>query len=207
MSFLDTPRFPVDISYGSRGGPGYRTNVITLKSGYEKRNVDWAQARYTFQVTYGVKTMDQLETLISFFHVAQGMANGFRYKDWSDYRSGSVLASATATDQTLGTGDGTTTTFQLIKKYTQGNTSRTRTISKPVDGTVLIAVAGSTTTNFTVNVSTGVVTMTSAPAAGASVTAGFEFDVPCRFDTDELSTSLDDYNIGSIDVQVVEIKL
>lgn len=207
MAFLETPRFPETISYGSSGGPGYSTTVIKLASGYEKRNVNWAQSRYKYNASFGVNTLDDIEILVAFFHVAQGMANGFRYKDWADYKSGLLGGTLADTDQTLGTGDGTITTFQLVKIYTQGN-SRTRTINKPVAGTVIVSLDDvSQGSGWTVDTTTGIVTFSSPPGNNVVVKAGYEFDVPGRFDTDELSTSLDDYNIGSASVPIVELRL
>ena len=208
MSFIETPRFPESISYGSNGGPGYNTNVIKLASGYEKRNVNWSQARYSYSAAFGVNTYDQLETLVAFFHVTQGMAYGFRYKDWFDYKSSVVGDAISDTDQTIGTGNASEVNFQLIKTYTQGSSTRIRTINKPVSGTVVISLDDvSKPTGWTVDATTGIVTFSSAPNAAVVVKAGYEFDVPCRFDTDELSTSLDDYNIGSAEVPIVEIRL
>jgi len=45
------------------------------------------------------------------------------------------------------------------------------------------------------------------PAAGAQVTAGFEFDVPVRFDTDELRINLAQFAAGDIpEIPLVEIR-
>lgn len=209
MSFLETPRFPVDISYNSRGGPGYRTLVIVPRSGIEKRTRIWTYPRHEYDVAYGIRSLDDLESLIEFFHVAAGRAYGFRYKDWADYKSCRTDTSPTATDQVIGTADGSETEFQLKKIYTKSSTDRTRLIRKPVSGTVLIAVDGvAQGSGWSVNTATGIVTFDSAPgdSTNPDVTAGFEFDVPVRFDVDQLSVVLEDYEAASVQVPVIEDK-
>ena len=210
MPFLETPRFPDSISYGSMGGPGFNTTVIEIKSGYEQRNVNWTNARHKYDVAYGVKTIEQLEDLIDYFQAVGGKAYGFRYKDWADYKSVHTSQTVGISDQVLGTGDGATTQFQLIKKYTKGAFSRTRSINKPVAGTVRVSiddVEQTETTDFTVDTTTGIITFVAAPANGEVVKAGFQFDVPVRFDTDQLSVSIDDYNQGAAQVPLIELKV
>ena len=85
MSFIET-QFPTDISYGALGGAGFQTDVVTVNSGYEQRNSVWQDARCKWDVSYGARTQAQLSTLISFFRVMGGRANGFRFKDWQDYK-------------------------------------------------------------------------------------------------------------------------
>ncbi len=210
-TFIESPRFPDDISYGSRGGPGWSTTVIETDSGAEARNQRWSYPRHEFDVAFGVNTIVRMEALLSFFHVVAGRAIGFRYKDWLDYKSCARSATPAATDCAVGTGDGTTAAFQLKKVYTQGSYTRSRKILKPIAATVLIAVAGTVktvTTHYTLNDTTGVVTFTAGniPTAGQAVTAGFEFDLPVRFDTDRLSVNLNDYNSGAAQVPLIELK-
>jgi len=47
---------------------------------------------------------------------------------------------------------------------------------------------------WTVDVATGLVGFSVAPANGAAVTAGFLFDVPVRFDTDRLDVELTSFD-------------
>jgi uncharacterized protein (TIGR02217 family) len=84
-----------------------------------------------------------------------------------------------------------------------------RSIQKPVAGSVHVAVAGTPlATGWTVDTTTGIVTFASAPATGAAVTAGFEFDVPARFDTDKIEVNLEQFNLGSIPrIPVLEVRL
>lgn len=200
MAFVEV-RFPTDIAYGSSGGPEYSTDVVITQSGYEQRNANWSQARAKYNVAHGVKTQAQLDTLIAFFRARKGRADGFRFKDWTDYQ---------AIGQSMGTGDGTTTVFQLQKHYLSGSATETRTITKPITGTVSIYLDGvlQIPDNYTLNTTNGQITFDIAPANGVNVTADFEFDVPVRFDTDRLSASLDTYGSHSWnDIPIVEIRI
>lgn len=199
MGFVDV-RFPADISYGSSGGPEYTTDIVASQNGYEQRNVHWEQSRARFNVAHGVKTKPQLDTLIAFFRARKGRAYGFRFKDWTDYQ---------AVSQILGTGDATQTQFQLVKHYTSGSITETRTITKPVAGTIQVFLNGVLqTSGVTINTTIGVVSFTTAPATGAVITASFEFDVPVRFDTDRLSARIEAYGIHSwLDIPLVEVRV
>ncbi len=198
MSFVEA-QFPADISYGSSGGPEYSTDIVMTYGGHEQRNINWSQARARFNVAHGVKTKAQLDTLITFFRARKGRAIGFRFKDWTDYK---------ASAQVLGTGNGTLTQFQLVKKYQSGATEELRTITKPVNGTVKIYFNSALqNTGYTVNYTTGLVIFNTAPASGVVVTADYEFDVPVRFDTDRLSATLDAYGVHSwLDIPLIEVR-
>ena len=129
-------RFPDNISRGAKGGPERRTQVVTLASGDEERNASWANSRRHYDAAYGIRRADDLAAVIAFFEARNGRLYGFRWKDWADYKSCLPSAAVTAFDQPLGTGDGTTTVFQLKKLYASGSQTWTRTILKPVAGSV-----------------------------------------------------------------------
>lgn len=199
MAFHET-RFPEDISYGSRGGPGFNTDVIILGSGFEQRNINWANSRSDYDVAYGVKTGDQLDSLIAFFRARFGKAHGFRYKDWADFEC--EQQPATQIDSTH---------YQISKVYSSGGYSYTRELKKIVDGSVTVYVGGVPQgSGWTLDYNTGIITFGGAP--GGAVTVTCEFDVPVRFDTDKLSTSLDNYNaegtyFGGASVPLIEIRI
>lgn len=203
-------QFPVGISYGSQGGPVWNTSIIELASGTEERVGYWSRPRYYYDVSYGVKTIDDLIAVITFFNARRGSAFGFRYKDWTDFTSASDGRSTpTATDGIIGTGDGSATQFQLAKTYSDAASSTTRLIEKPVSGTVLISVDSVATTAFSVDVETGIVTMNSAPADSSVIRAGFEFDVPVRFAASTergMRLSYDAFDSGTLPaIELVEI--
>jgi len=193
-------QFPTDISYGSSGGPEFSTDVVITHSGYEQRNVNWSDARAVYNVSHGVKTQTQLDSLIAFFRARQGKAYGFRFKDWSDY---------SVSGQQIGVGDGAETQFQLIKQYISPPTTISRDIKKPVDGTLTVYFDGiEQVSGVSLDSVSGVVTFSSAPASAVVITADFEFDVPVRFDTDRLSASLDSYGVNSWNnIPIVEVRV
>jgi len=206
-------RFPTDISRGATGGPERRTEIVALGSGHEERNARWSASRRTYNAGYGIKTLDQLHAVVSFFEERRGRLHGFRWRDHVDWKSCPPLGSPSPLDQIIGTGDGTTATFQIVKTYGASHAPWTRTIAKPVAGTVVVAVAGvaqAEGSHFTVDATTGEITFLSGhvPAVGAAVTAGFAFDVPVRFDTDRLEVSVRGLEHGAIpSIPLVEIRL
>jgi uncharacterized protein (TIGR02217 family) len=210
MAFHEV-RFPTGISRGASGGPERRTEIVTLGSGFEERNQRWADSRRRYDAGYGIRGTDDLHAVIAFFEERRGRFHGFRWKDWSDYKSCAPLEIISATDQAIGTGDGAQTQFQLLKRYGSAFAPWTREIKKPVAGSVQIALDGaeqSEGADFTVDNVTGVVSFTTAPGGGVAITAGFAFDVPVRFDTDQLAVNLEAFSHGEIpNIPVVELRL
>ncbi len=201
-------RFPDDISRGARGRPERRTTIVELASGDEERNAAWANSRRRYDVSYGIRRADDLAKVVAFFEARNGRLHGFRFKDWSDYRSCLPSQIPAATDQLIGTGDGTTTSFQLVKHYASGAQVWTRAITKPVAGSVTIALNGALQpSGWSVDPATGLVSLAAAPGNGIAITAGFEFDVPVRFDSDALDVTLDIERLGSItSIPLLEIR-
>src|SRR5689334_2149186 len=151
-------QFPTAISFHSSGGPERKTEIVTLGSGFEERNAVWANSRRRYNAGYGVRSLDELHGAIAFFEARLGRLYGFRFKDWTDYKSCAPGASVTPLDQAMGTGDGHATAFQLVKTYASGPASWQRAIKKPVSGTVRVAIAGSETTSFSLDTTSGMVT-------------------------------------------------
>ncbi|WP_299131682.1 DUF2460 domain-containing protein [uncultured Amaricoccus sp.] len=207
MAFHEV-RFPDNISRGARGGPERRTQIVELASGDEERNASWANSRRRYDLAYGIRRADDLASVVAFFEARNGRLYGFRFKDWGDFKSCLPSKVPVATDQALGTGDDATTSFQLVKRYASGSQTWVRTITKPVAGSVTIALNGaSQASGWSVDTTTGVVSFSAAPGAGVAITAGFEFDVPVRFDTDVLDVTLDLERLGSItSIPLLEIR-
>ena len=207
MAFHEV-RFPDSISRGARGGPERRTQVVELASGDEERNASWANSRRRYDVAYGIRRADDLAAVVAFFEARNGRLHGFRFKDWGDYKSCLPSGTPSPTNQATGTGDGTTTAFQLVKRYASGSQTWVRTITKPVAGSVAVALNGTPqASGWSVDTTTGVITFATAPGAGVTITAGFEFDVPVRFDTDLLDVTLDLERLGSItSIPLLEIR-
>lgn len=206
---IDDIRFPTAISLKSRGGPERRTEIVALASGAEERNSRWAHSRRRYNAGFGIASLADIEAVIAFFEERRGRLHGFRWKDHTDFKSCPVASTPSAEDQAIGTGDGTTASFQLVKRYGSGLRDYTRAVTRPVAGTVIVAVDGVATAHFTVDTATGVVTFAAGhiPPADAAVTAGFEFDVPARFDADYLAVDLESFRAGAIpDIPIVELR-
>jgi uncharacterized protein (TIGR02217 family) len=204
-------RFPLDLSLGSRGGPQRRTEIVTLASGREHRNARLMHSRRRYDAGLGVRTLDALHAVLAFFEERRGRLYGFRFRDRVDWKSCSPSLAPGPVNQRIGTGDGSTATFQLVKTYGAAHAPYDRPIAKPVAATVRIAVNGvelAAGTAFTCDPATGSVTFaaTAIPAVGAAITAGFEFDVPVRFDTDDLEIDLSAFTAGDVPkIPLIEI--
>lgn len=223
MGFNENAIFPTAVSYGSRGGPGFNTDIVVVDSGAEERNARWGSGRHSFDAAYGIKSLVELDTVRAFFHVVRGSDFGFRLLDPFDHSSSSKHRSQidddednfeapAFTDVTIGVGDGSTVEFQLKKEYTISGsaTIASRTIQKPIASSVLVGVNGvQQSSGWSVNPATGKILFNTAPALDELVTAGFDFHVPCRFgeEVDKLlAASYDNFSQGSLpEIPVVEI--
>ena len=193
--------FPVPLALSASGGPERRTEVVQLASGAEARNAVWAGSRRRWDVGSAVMRLDMLQTLIAFFEARRGRLHGFRFRDALDDRSSGPGESISATDQTIATGDGMVTVFNLSKSYGDFN----RRIWKPVAGTVRAAIDG-VETPITEDSVAGTITFDTPPASGAIITAGYRFDCPVRFDTDRLDITLEAVSAGrAVRIPLIEL--
>ncbi|KGF67443.1 glycoside hydrolase family 24 [Hoeflea sp. BAL378] len=204
-------RFPLRLSLGASGGPGRRTDIVALSNGGETRNARWTDARRRYDAGTGLRGLEDLYELTAFFEARRGQLYGFRFRDPVDHASAPPGQAVSAMDQPIGTGDGATTLFALIKTYADAGGATVRRIEKPADGSVVVAVGGVALDpgDFSVDSATGLVTILPGhvPAPGAVVTAGFEFDIPVRFDTDRIEISLAAFKAGAApSVPLVEIR-
>lgn len=171
MLFLEDPRFPDSVAFGFSGGPRFSTSITALLNGVEKRNANWSRTKGIWKVDHANKPASLTDLLVAHFYAVNGMAYGFRFKDWADY---TVVAATTG--RVLATDD--PDVFQMIKRYTRGALTHDRIITKPL--------AGATFTGggvYTYDTATGLITRTS----GASPTAWTgPFDIPVRFGSDDL---------------------
>ncbi len=221
MTFVDV-RLPEDIERGAVGGPRFKTRVLQLDSGFEQRNIDWANVRAEYDISYGLMAMEDpllttsVHAIRDFFYARQGRAHGFRFKDWSDYQIGDK-DDAVNDNQLIGLGDDSTTVFQVFKRYSSGGVNHDRTIRKLVNGTVSVLLDGVVqSSGVTVDVNAATVTFDVAPAStggtGPSseevVAIACEFDVPVRFDNDHLGINVLVFSAGSIPaIPLVELRI
>ena len=205
MDAFHDVRFPLGPAFGATGGPERRTQIVTLGSGHERRSQRWSRARRRYDAGAGIRSLDDLHAVLAFFEARRGPLHAFRYHDPVDGRSCPPLAEPSATDQVLGEGDGTMDTFALAKTYGSGADAERREITRPVPGSVVVAVNGAPE-SASVDHSTGLVTLATPPAPGALVTAGFLFDVAVRFDTDRLTIALAAFHAGEApSIPLVEV--
>ena len=207
MNFHET-RFSPAISFGSSGGVERRTEIVELVNGFEERNSPWAHSRRRFDAGLGVRTLDDLADVLAFFEARHGQLFGFRWKDWLDHKSCAPSQVPSPTDQTM-TGSGAE--WQLVKSYQDGGAGYGRQITKPVAGTVRVAIDAVEQTegsDYTIDHTTGTVTFATAPAGGSIVTAGFEFDIPVRFGTDMIEVNLAAFEAGEIpSISIIEVRV
>jgi uncharacterized protein (TIGR02217 family) len=233
MAGFHEVRFPLRVALGTSGGPVRRTDIVGLSNGRENRNRRWQDARRRYDAGSGVRSLDDLYAVLAFFEARAGQFHGFRFRDPVDHKSCAPAANVSAGDQFLGAADGVTATFALVKRYADAGGEAVRRIDKPVAETVVVSVAGSLVpaADYTVNGATGTVTFKpgkvpapadwsfdfatgevvfvpgSIPGADGHVTAGFEFDVPVRFDADRIDIDLAQFDAGRIpSIPLVEIK-
>jgi len=209
MSFHDV-RFPTAISFASSTGLERRTEIVRLVNGHEERNTPWEQARRRYDAGLGVRSRDDLDLVLAFFEARRGPLYGFRWLDWLDHQSAAPSAGIAPTDQAIGIGDGALREFQLAKRYGPPPLGLVRPITRPVDGSVVVALDGVEQTagsDFTVDPASGLVSFAAPPAPGAEITAGFAFDVPVRFDSDILEVTISAFEAGEVpSIPIVELR-
>jgi uncharacterized protein (TIGR02217 family) len=210
MAFHEV-RFPASLSFGALGGPYRRTDVVTLANGFEERNTPWAHSRRVYDAGMGMRSVDDLQLLLGFFEARMGQMHAFRWKDWADYKSGPANAAPAFEDQTIGYGDGVQTVYQITKTYRSGDQSYQRPVRKPVEGTVRVGVEQDEYqegVEYELDITTGLVTFARPPGPDMEVYAGYEFDVPVRFDTDRILASVASFQAGEVpNVPVIEVRI
>ena len=200
--------FPLSLAFGASGGPSRSTEITQLASGKEHRNTPHALSRRRYNAGAGIKTLDQLHDLISFFEARQGQLYSFRFRDPLDFQSCKPSETLAATDHVIGLGDGQRTEFHLIKNYQDSGGAYERPITKPVKESVVIAVNGALIkqSQYSVNLLTGTILFHTPPPAGAVISAGFMFDVQVRFDTDQLDLALEAFGAGqAANIPLIEV--
>lgn len=199
---FDDIRLPEDVEQGAKGGSHFQTSIIALASGVEQRVGNWEQAKAPWDIGYGISNMDDLKLVENFFHGRRGRLRAFRFKDWHDFAG---------VDEVLGTGDGSRKTFLLVKTYPDAANAYVRRITRPVAGTVTVKVDGTlvSAANYDVHVAGGYIVFHNgfAPIGGGVVTASYEFDIPVRFDIDDLGMVVYWIKAGEIpSIPIVEIR-
>jgi uncharacterized protein (TIGR02217 family) len=210
MAFLETPRFPDEIAFWCDGGPNFMTQISEALSGFEQRNQIWTQPRSKYDISSALRTSAEyldasysVNLVRDFFYATKGRLHGFRLKDFTDYKDDG--------GGTLGTGNGSTTAFQMSKLYVKGALNTTRQIKKPVSSPApsifinsVLKTAGS---DYSIDFTTGIVTFTSPPGNGLGITWTGQFDVPVRFDTDSLMMRMEGGLYTIQNLNCIELRL
>ncbi|MDQ6436890.1 DUF2460 domain-containing protein [Mesorhizobium sp. LHD-90] len=212
LSAFHDVRLPTAVSFGATGGPERRNEIVTLTSGREKRNARFAHSRHRYDVGTGLRSLADLYEIVDFFEARRGSLHAFRFRDPFDMKSCRADATPSPSDQMLGTGDGVTARFPLVKLYGAGDGAYARPIRKPVLTSLAVAVTGiiAAPADYSFDDSTGdiVFSPSAIPEEGQAVTAGFEFDVPVRFDIDRLEVGISAFKAGAIpSIPLVEVRL
>ncbi len=207
MVFHDE-RFPTEISFGSSGGPKRNIDVVELASGQEIRRNCWKQARRSYDAGSGVRALEDIYEILRFFEAREGRMYGFRWRDWLDWKSCEYGGDVDFRDQMIGRGDDVEKEFQLVKRYGYEADASARVISKPVMGTVLVGIHDRLcdASEYSVDYLSGKVHFAHPPESGAPIYAGYQFDVPVRFDCEALDINLANFEAGEAPhIPVVEI--
>jgi uncharacterized protein (TIGR02217 family) len=165
------------IAYGATGGPEWGTALFAAPGGWEQRTQLWSQVRGRWDMSFLNVSREQATVLVDFFRaVAHGRAGSFCFTDWRDHTFANVI----------GTGDGTTSTFPLVKVYTSGILSYARPLTRPIVSRLVVTINGVLTGAYTVTEPGGLVQFDAPPASGAVIHATGDFEVLVRFEGDEL---------------------
>ncbi|MBS7669328.1 DUF2460 domain-containing protein [Croceicoccus gelatinilyticus] len=205
---IDDVRLPENWSKGSSGGAAFMTYVVPLDSGHEDREERWEDPLAQYDIAHNARSPADIAALRAFHRARRGASRAFLLKDWIEYTShADGRSDPSATDQPLGTGDGATTVFDIVKRYGDAGGTYDQPVKWPVAGTVVVAFDGVVQVGgYTVQRGDGTVTFAVAPDTDVIITCGYEFDVPVRFTEDLLSVSWDTINsrsVGSVPLQEV----
>lgn len=207
MLAFDDLAYPLALGSDAGISPEFSTAIAVTASGFERRSSLWSDARLRFDVGPGVRSEAELGTLIGFFRARRGAARGFRLRDPSDFSSNVMTGTPGPADQYLGTGDGLTASFPLVKRYGAGADAQVRRITRPVAASLRISLDGVLQTSGWTLAEGGTIQFSAAPAAGVAVRAGFLFDVPVRFAEDRLDVAGAAFAAGEApSVPVVEVR-
>lgn len=170
----------------------YSTSIVAGSGGQEDRDANWTTARRQWALETGGRLSDDLiQDLEMLFHETRGAHLAFLFKDKRDFHHWQVSTNQSAIQ--IGTGDGTTAEFPVVKLYGSGANQRSRDVI-PISGTLNVyvgAVLKTENTDYTVDYDTGIITFTGGsptvvPGNGVPVTAEYQFRTLVRFASDDL---------------------
>lgn len=170
-------------------------NVIESVSGQRSAIGTRIYPRHRWTLAYNFLRVNPAEyqALVGLYNACNGMFGIFLYQDATDNA---------VTGQVIGTGDGTKTAFPMIRSWA----SFVEPVLAPHTVSKVYLDGVNQTSGWSVSAygtaTPGVLTFTSAPAAGKVITADFSFYFPCRFDSPTLSVKAIYSGIYSADTVV-----
>lgn len=227
MAHFDDVILPDSFAFDAAMGPSKNNQVLFRPNGFRKTNVLMAQFIRKFRIAFPPGRPDKRYEILRIYASVGGTADTFLGRDWSDWNTTDGFMGPTGessitmldmplqntTDQTF-VGDGTTTVFQMVKRYIEGASAvHTRPITKPfIKGLfplfALDAVQKFSPGDLTFDVTTGLVTFAVAPAAAAVPTWGGLFRIIIGFVNPDLITQLTSYDVNEVpSVEVIEIRI
>ncbi len=178
---MTTPQFPSlpGLTFPVKRYPRWKSLHQQGLSGIASVQSEYTYPLWEYEVSispvraYG--SFDERQTLMGLYNTCGGAAQPFLYDDPTD---------DTATNQQFGTGDGTTTSFQLLR--TLGG------FTEPVFAPTIsdVYVAGTATSAYTLGAN-GLLTFATAPTSGDVLTWTGTYSWLCRFEEDSLDVQKD----------------
>lgn len=187
QGFIETPLFPNEIAYWASGGGNWKTTVVETYGGNEYRTQAWSQQRGKWTVADAFRSQNPssallYKSLVAFYNACRGSLYAFRFKDFRDYQDdGNGVLGLT------GLAVAATTAYQMYKNYSVSPNLYQRMIVKPTVGATKVynnGVLQILGVDYNIDESTGIVTFTSQPTVGHTLTWTGTFEVPARFDSD-----------------------
>ena len=201
-------RFPLSISFGATGGPERSVEIVSLSSGREKRNLRQAHALRRFDAGTGLRAISEIEDILNFYEARKGPLHAFRFRDPFDWKSCGQAAAITPLDQQIGIGNGVLAMFALTKTYGTVAYAYQRPLACVVSASLRVSVDGIEVlpSSYTLTAPGSAISFLPGfiPANGKIIRAGFEFDVPVRFESASLTLSLANFRAGQ--VQAIPLK-
>lgn len=226
---FDEIRFPQKVEFGVTGGAEWFTTVVNTQSGFEQRNQNWENSRHRFSAEYLVTPNEAqagFDEVKDFFMARRGMLRGFRFKDHTDFVATAEVC-LQYNDLDAAVGDGVETEFQTARFYDDGVNPYRRVIKKPVietgaqsdaddpDAQVFLDTGGGPVLqtrnpagDYSFDTTSGKITFNVAPAVDDVITWTGRFDVPMRFDMDDMNVTLESFlNFEWPTIQFIEIRI
>lgn len=181
-------------TFGWQASPTFKTLIVPMLSGRERRNADWAYARHSYSIRFLNISKEAYRGVKQMHYVCQGKTNCFQFKDELDFE---------ADNEVFDTGNGVKTVFQLRKLSAIDGVTYDRNCYVIRPGAVI--TDNGSMVSPTIDEDRGTVTFGVAPTSGHVLRWSGEFAIWVRFDQDDLPFSLDAPNAVNGTVNLIEV--